>query len=402
MASVPKAWNFNVDFIGRMRAILWLSGILTVASIVALATIGLNLGTDFAGGYEIQVQLPTQVHESRIREVLEPMHLHDARVQRFGAEGDSEFLILVREASGALDPEAQRGVQAALQALAGGRDKLGDVTFAESGETMRVRFAAPVTQGALEAKLKELGLRVTQITRGEREDRPEYTVHLQSLADDIAKVLASGLDVGDTTPQQLLKRVEFVGPQVGAELRNQGVLAVVYALLLILLYVAVRFDMFFAPGAIIATLHDVILTMGIFCVFGIDFNLTVVAAILTLIGFSLNDTIVVYDRIRENMARVRGGDLKQIVNDSINETMSRTILTSGTVTLVCAALVALGGPFLRGFSITMLVGVIVGTYSSVAVASPVYMALRAWGERAGRPAAAGGARNARASASRSS
>ena len=389
MANVPKAWNFNVDFIGRMRPILWTSAALTVLSLAALWGIGLNLGTDFAGGYEIQVQFADAVDEGRIRDVLEPMQLGETRVQRFGGESENAFLILVREAKGSLSPEAQQAVRQAVEALVPKRTDVTDLVFAESGETLTARFAAPVALDKFEAELKRLGVRVTHVARGGREERPEFTVHTESLADDVAKQLVAGLTLKDTSPRDLLKRVEFVGPQVGAELRNQGLLAVAYSLLLILIYVAVRFDMYFAPGAIVATLHDIILTMGIFCVFRVDFNLTVVAAILTLIGFSLNDTIVVYDRIRENVARSRNTPLPQIVNAAINETMSRTILTSGTVALVCAALVALGGPLLRGFSVTMLIGVVVGTYSSVAVASPVYIALRRFGERAGERATAG-------------
>jgi preprotein translocase subunit SecF len=378
---VPHAWNINIDFIGRMYGILAVSAALIVASLVALFTMGLNFGTDFAGGYEIQVHFPKAETETQIRDILAPMDLQDARVQRFGDEADNEYLIMVRSATATVSDETKRAIKAEVESMAGGPEKVTSWSFAESGESMVVGFADAVTEDQLRGVLKKFDLQVKKVHHGERADRPEYTVEFPSLADDIAATLHKGLGIPEG--DEIIKRVDFVGPQVGAELRNQGILAVVYSLLLILLYVAVRFDLFFSPGAVIATLHDVIIVMGVFAVFQIDFNLTVVAAILTLIGYSLNDTIVVYDRIRENLVRLRGRELRALVNSSINETLSRTILTSGTVLLVVVALLVLGGPFIRGFSITMFVGVVVGTYSSIAVASPLYILLR---EHYGEPA----------------
>jgi preprotein translocase subunit SecF len=384
-SSVPRAWNFNIDFIGRMNLILWASVVATVASIACMATRGFNYGTDFAGGYEIQVHFPKAVSETQIRDVLQPVDLEDARVQRFGDVGDNEYLILVRGDTAALGKPLRTKMKEDFAEAAGGAQNLSSWSFAESGESLHMAFAHEVPEKTLREVMARYPVQVKSIARGDRADRPEYTISLVSLADRIATTLVTGLqlDANAAKTDELIKRVDFVGPQVGAQLRNQGVLAVVYSLLLILLYVALRFDLFFSPGAVIATLHDVVLTMGIFSFFQIEFNLTVVAAILTLIGYSLNDTIVVFDRIRENVVRLRGTPLRAMVNISINETLSRTILTSGTVFLVVTALLVLGGPFIRGFSITMFVGVIVGTYSSIAVASPLYIVLR---ERSLRPA----------------
>lgn len=379
MASVRRAWQFDIDFIGRMRGILWLSGLLTILAIAIVAKMGLSLGTDFAGGYELQVKFPQAVQEARIRDILEPLHLEDARVQRIGKDEDNEFLILVRKATGAIDMDKQREVRVAVDGLVKERTALIDLSFAESGERITAAFAEPITEPQLRKALEAVGVPITEIRRGGRQDRPEFVVAVRNLADDISHALTDGLSLPRST--QLLDRIEFVGPQVGADLRNEGISAVVWSLLLILLYVALRFDMFFAPGAIIATVHDLVLTLGIFALLRMDFNLNVVAAILTLIGFSLNDTIVVYDRIRENVAARRSGNLHAIVNDSINETLSRTILTSGTVLMVSLSLLLLGGPSLRGFSAVMFIGVLVGTYSSIAVASPVYIALRTYAER---------------------
>lgn len=379
MAKIPPAWNLNIDFIGRINGILVASVIMCMASFASLAVKGLNFGTDFAGGYEIQVQFSKTVTETEIRNILEPMALQDARVQSYGDAADNAYLVLVRGGNEGMTQTRRSDVQAAMAELAGGSEHLTNFSLAENAENMVVGFNAPLDSATLRAALDKLHLKVKNITANDRLDRPEYLVGLSSLSDDIATTLQQKLHLDPS--EEIVKRMDFVGPQVGAQLRNQGLLAIVYSLLLILLYVAVRFDMFFSPGAIVATLHDIIITMGIFSFFQFEFNLTVVAAILTLIGWSLNDTIVVYDRIRENVARLRGKELRKLVNDSINETMSRTILTSGTVFLVVAALLFLGGPHIFGFSITMFVGVIVGTYSSIAVASPIYILLREYADR---------------------
>ncbi len=178
-----------------------------------------------------------------------------------------------------------------------------------------------------------------------------------------------------------LRRVEFVGPRVGEELREDGGLAMLYALIGILLYVAFRFEYRFAVGAVIALIHDVLLTVGFFSVTGIEFDLSVLAAILAVIGYSLNDTIVVYDRIRENFLKIKrrtGAKVDSIVNFAINRTLARTLVTSMTTMLVLVALFALGSEVIRGFTVAMMVGVVVGTYSSVYVAgaSLLFLGLR--------------------------
>lgn len=172
-----------------------------------------------------------------------------------------------------------------------------------------------------------------------------------------------------------LRRVEFVGPQVGDDLAQDGFLALLYSTLGILVYVAWRFEWKFSVGAIIATFHDVIVTLGVFSLFGLEFDLTVLAAILALIGYSLNDTIVVYDRIRENFRLLRKTSTPDIMNISINETLSRTIMTSLTVILVLAALFFLGGEVIHNFSLALLFGVFFGTYSSIFIASPMALIL---------------------------
>ncbi|HEY5790523.1 MAG TPA: protein translocase subunit SecF [Gammaproteobacteria bacterium] len=172
-----------------------------------------------------------------------------------------------------------------------------------------------------------------------------------------------------------LRRVEFVGPQVGGELTEQGGLAMLYALLGILIYVGFRFEYRFALGAVAALVHDVLITLGVFSVAQIDFDLSVLAAILAVIGYSLNDTIVVFDRIRENFRKVRKGTTVEIMNGALNQTLSRTLMTSGTTLLVLLALYLVGGEVIRSFALALIIGIVVGTYSSVYVASPMTLVL---------------------------
>jgi preprotein translocase subunit SecF len=168
-----------------------------------------------------------------------------------------------------------------------------------------------------------------------------------------------------------MRRVEHVGAQIGEELTEQGGLAMLFALIGILIYVAMRFEWRFALGAVLATVHDTVFTLGFFALFGIEFDLTVLAALLAVIGYSLNDTIVVFDRIRENFRRMRTGTVADVMNVSINQTLSRTIMTSATTLLVVVSLFLFGGQVIHGFALALIVGIVIGTVSSIYVASPL-------------------------------
>ena len=180
---------------------------------------------------------------------------------------------------------------------------------------------------------------------------------------------------GAMSEQGDLRRVEFVGPQVGDELSEDGGLALLYSMFGILIYVAWRFEYKFALGSVAALAHDVLITLGFFSILQLEFDLTVLAAILAVIGYSLNDTIVVYDRIRENFRLLRKGSAEEVMNTSLNQTLSRTMMTSLTTLLVLIALALLGGEIIHNFAIALTVGVVIGTYSSIFVASPLVLAL---------------------------
>ena len=194
----------------------------------------------------------------------------------------------------------------------------------------------------------------------------DYQVVASGMADRISAVMSQGKEAGLHPAARRLRR-----PQVGKQLRNKGIMALLYAMLAILIYVAFRFDFKFGPGALVAMVHDVIMVAGYYLVSRAEFNLTAIAALLTIVGYSINDTIVIYDRIREEMARYRGKPLPEIINIAVNNTLSRTILTSGVTALSLVGLLIFGVGEIRDFAWAMLVGIIVGTYSSVYIASPL-------------------------------
>lgn len=233
-----------------------------------------------------------------------------------------------------------------------------EVGYAEAVELNNVRKALS-SDGFNDATVQHFGTSKDVLVRIAPRDDLESAV-----LSDRAFIAMSQVDGEDE-----LRRVEFVGPQVGDELTEDGGLAMLYALIGILIYVGLRFEYRFAVGAVIALVHDVIITVGIFSVFQVEFDLPVLAAVLAVIGYSLNDTIVVYDRIRENFRKMRKGTSQEIINSSLNQTLARTLVTSMTTLLVLFALFLFGGEIIHGFALALIVGVVVGTYSSIYVAS---------------------------------
>jgi len=243
------------------------------------------------------------------------------------------------------------------------------------GTLIEVAYPDAVELGGIRDVLEEAGFSDIQVQHfGTARDvliriAPRADTASAKLSEDVMTSLKSANSAVEK------RRVEFVGPQVGGELTEQGGLAVLYSLIGILIYVAMRFEYRFSLGAVAALIHDVIITLGVFSLFQVEFDLTVLAAILAVIGYSLNDTIVVFDRIRENFRKMRKGSPTQIMNASINQTLSRTLMTSGTTMLVLVALFLLGGDIIHSFALALIVGVFVGTYSSIFVAGALSLAL---------------------------
>jgi len=303
------------DFLGKRRLAGMISLALIALGISSLLVRGLNFGIDFTGGTLVEVSYKDSVTVERVREQLKNAQFDGARIQYFGTSRD----ILIRLPVGTVENSA--GISSEIM------------------ETLRLPYLETVSessQGGVQQCVSELGL-------------------------------------GECKVQ--MRRVEFVGPQVGGELTEKGGLAMIYALIGILIYVAWRFEWRFAVGAVAALVHDVLITISIFSLFGLEFSLPVLAALLAVIGYSLNDTIVVFDRMRENFRKMRKGGALEVMNRSINQTLRRTILTSLTTLLVVVTLLLIGGEVIKGFSFALFIGILVGTYSSIFIASPVVLGL---------------------------
>lgn len=311
----------NFDFMGRRNLALIFSALLIVISIGSLAMRGLNLGLDFTGGTLIEVGYPNSVKLSDVRAVLDKAGFDDAVVQHFGTSKDVLIRIAPRK-----DEDKTNQDQA--------KDSECDDSTKEGGNIKN------------------------------------KCDNVSKIGDKILALLQQAS--GDTIK---MRRQEFVGPQIGDELRDDGGIAMLIALAFILIYVIVRFEWRFALGSVAALIHDVILTLGFFSVLQLNFDLTVLAAILAVIGYSLNDTIVVFDRIRENFRKIRKGTSLTVVNTSLNQTLSRTLMTSLTTLLVLIAMFFFGGELIHVFAIALIIGVVVGTYSSIYIASTTALAL---------------------------
>ena len=251
------------------------------------------------------------------------------------------------------------------------------VDFA-GGVQIYIKFNSIVPSSEVRKILSEGGFKDSSVQNFGREDASEFLIHLEQSNGNLATITKDfeGLFIKAKGKDNFsIGKVEMVGPKVGADLTKRGAWALFYALLGILIYVAIRFDYRFSPGGVIALIHDVIISLGIFAFFGKKFDLTILAAVLTIIGYSINDTIVIFDRIREDMKKYPGMDIVPIINRAVNETLSRTILTSFTVFLVVIILFLFGGEVIHDFAFIMLMGVGVGTYSSIFIASPIFLYL---------------------------
>lgn len=238
------------------------------------------------------------------------------------------------------------------------------------GSQLQISFKHSVELPKIRQTLEQLGFKDALVqSYGTSQDV------LISLADQKTTQHNLATQIIQALPGAQLKQLEFIGPQVGRELATQGALAVFIALLGIMIYIALRFEYRFAIGAAVALIHDPILILGIFSLFHIEFNLTALAAILAVIGYSLNDTIVIFDRIRENFRRMRKNTAVEVVNLSINQTLSRTIMTSATTLFVVLSLCIFGGPMIHSFALALVIGIVVGTYSSIYVAGALAVAL---------------------------
>jgi preprotein translocase subunit SecF len=381
---LPHGTTF--DFVGKRHIAVVLSLIVNLTIIIwALPAVhGLNFGVDFAGGTEMEVKFAQPVDPGAIRRSVEEQGFKDASVQTYGPEADNTFLIRVGRIA-LMGAEDVKRVEAAVA----GRFKVKSVSFnPEIGDKIDFQFDGQVTAAELQAAVEAAGVRVREVR--EEAGLTAGTRSFAVITQGIREKVEHELNTRFAAARPEVRRVEYVGPAVGRELRNQGFKAVLYAIALIVVYIGLRFDFRFSPGVVIAIIHDAVVTLGYFAFSGREFNLTSIAVILTVVGYSVNDTVVVYDRIRENKAKFQGRGLADLVNLAINETLGRTFLTSFATALSLIGLLIFGVGTIFDFAFAMLLGIISGTYSTWFIAAPmtIWFEERAARKRAG-PAAAG-------------
>jgi preprotein translocase subunit SecF len=328
------------------------------------------------------VRFAKPVDPGALRTSIEALGFKDASVQTYGPESEHTYLLRV----GRIALMSQEDVNRVVDAVKARFPVEGVPHFnPEVGDKIDFQFKVAPTPDQLRAAVEAAGVRVREVreeaglTAGTR----SFAVLTQGIQDKVERDLVARF--GTANPE--VRRVEYVGPAVGRELRNQGFKAIVYAMALIVVYVGLRFDFRFSPGVIIALIHDAVITLGYFAFTGREFNLTSVAVILTVVGYSVNDTVVVYDRIRENQGRYKGKKLKDLVNISINEVLGRTILTSFATALSLVGLLAFGVGTIFDFAMAMLIGIISGTYSTWFIAAPMTIWLEERAEKSKKQAA---------------
>src|SRR5687767_5240215 len=365
--------NPKFDFMKYRRVWAVVSLVLTVLAIVVVFLVGkLNVGIDFAGGTQVVVRLREDVPLDRLRQVLAGAGLGEVSVQRYGAEGSGEVMIRAPLEPGqqegqeaqilaALDRQFNPQRQAGFDLNQGGSRQLGGLLLAADPLQL-----AQADEGAARLHYEEIAAAVLRLRRelGVLSSW-QQVAGLPEVTPEVVQTLQQRTHLGNFG----LLSQEVVGPTMGRELRQRGMWAVALSMLAMLAYIWVRFELRFGIGAVIAILHDVIVVLGLYALMGFEFNLTTVAAFLTLVGYSVNDSVVVFDRVRETMRKSRRGSFEKLLNDAINETLSRTLLTGMTTLAAMGSLLVLGGEALRGFAFVMVVGVVVGTYSSIWVAS---------------------------------
>ena len=355
----------KIDFVAGRKKAAVVSLVMVIASLVLFFVKGPNWGIDFTGGTEVHLKFNEAVQIGEVRTALTKLDLSNDAVQQIGSDEEGEYVIRIQDPEFGT-AETRTAVEAALKASFG-EGWIEETDFmAEVGARLTVRYTgAAVTIPDVQRAVNDIP---GAVAASALDDNVVY-VNLPGLASQIGDKLRTSM--GDRGFQVL--QVDSVGPKVGGELRQQGFVAIAATLALILVYVGFRFDLAFAPGAILALVHDVSVVVGIFTITGHEFNLPMIGALLTIIGYSLNDTIVIYDRIRENMSRYRRQDTAAMINASINETLGRTVATSITTGCAMLAFLTLGGPVIETFALAILLGVILGTYSTIWVASPTIL-----------------------------
>ncbi len=373
--------DVNVDWMGKAKYFFALSIILLVlgwASI--LKSGGIKYGIDFRGGTLVYVRFAGPAPVDQIRKGLASAGIADSTIQTISDtvlnSGSQNDVVIGLEQKGQGDESLDAGKQAILDALhktfgtaAEGKLDFNSVSKDSLAEYLTQKDPALLGSTAAD-KYSQLATRLLAARDTEHSGIVTSFDQLSNV-EGATPAVRSSLNSGFILGNFAIRNVEVVGPKVGAQLRRQAFFATLYALAGMLVYIAFRFEWVYGIAAVIAVFHDVLITLGFFSLFHYEISLTVIAALLTLVGYSMNDTIVIFDRVREDQRLMRKDNFPDIVNKAINQTLSRTILTSGLTFLTVLVLFLLGGEVLRAFSFAMVVGVVVGTYSSFGIAAPI-------------------------------
>lgn len=391
------------DFMAVRKYWIALSLSLTVGSVLLVILGKPKLGTDFLGGTEVELAFTKPVEASSIRRAVETAGFSTPTVIKVDdPKNPQRYMIRVHEVS-TISHEKQVEIEKALcltapdAACNGDARKPTEVKFSPGGDKITLRFRENPDLAFVKERIsgvKQIALRPGENNpqlQNERENKVE--IHLMSKGDQLMAGLRQSLGAG-TVPDQAL-RTEWIGPRAGAQLRDAALKSIAISIVLIMAYIAFRFDLRFAPGCVVALIHDAVGTVGIFVLLGKEVNLTTVAAVLTIVGYSVNDTVIVYDRVRENLGKLRGASFVKLINVSTSEMLGRTILTASTVLFSLLGLFFWGTGELKDFALALTIGVVLGMYSSIYVALPLtewfesrFFAKMASKKKSGRPPAA--------------
>ena len=382
----------NVDWLGKKWYFLAFSLVFSVSGVLSiLFWHHIKLGVDFRGGTLIYVQFEQPADTDRIRQAVDRAGLHDARIQSYGTSKHQVIISLAqKETQDAALDVGRQAIVGALNANAGSAAaNQGKLDLDNAGKAALAQFLEQSDPEHL-ASTGGASQRYAQQAAAILDHRDRDLGGIFSSMDQLNGVadpaVVAQLKQGAYLSGFHVFNQEIIGPQVGALLRQQALLATLYSLAGMLVYLWFRFELIYGVAAVVAVFHDTLITVGAFSLFDKEITLTVIAAILTLIGYSMNDTIVVFDRIRENLRISRRENLTSVVNRSINQTLSRTVLTSGLTFLTVLSLYVFGGEVLRGFSFALVIGILIGTYSSIAVAAPMLVAYQDWRGKRGKRA----------------
>jgi len=382
--------NVDIDWMKWSKYFIGLSlALLAIGWISVWRAGGIRYGIDFRGGTLVYVRFAGPPPLDKIRQGLASAGISNSSIQQISDISDptsKNDVVIGLEQQGQGDQVLDAGKQTILDVLhkTFGSDSSGKPDF---NSMSAASLAAYLTQKDALGLGVTAGDRYNQLAQKlvdarDKEHGGVVTDFAQlSNVDSANSALINSLKGGLSLSNFTIRNVDIVGPKVGAQLRRQAILATLYALIGMLVYIAFRFEWVYGAAAVIAVFHDVLITLGFFSLFHYEISLTVIAALLTLVGYSMNDTIVIFDRVRENLRLMRRESFTEIVNKSINQTLSRTILTSGLTFLTVLVLYIMGGEVLRAFSFAMVVGVVVGTYSSFGIAAPIVVFWqKRWGQ----------------------